>query len=105
MVLSAFLATLKAQSIEDRLPFIDPTKQYLIQTDQGPERFFRYQTLTGQFRKEKRFPDGSVTGTYGWVDPKNVLRLYDYVSDAGGYRIEQTRLYKVVAVHQIDTQS
>merc|ERR1711862_378356 len=52
----------------------DPTRQYLIQTDQGPERLFRYQTLTGQFRKEKRLENGDVTGTYGWVDPNNVLR-------------------------------
>merc|ERR1711992_116108 len=69
--------------------------QYHIQTDQGPTRFFRFQTLTGQYRKEQRHLDGSVTGTYGWVDPNGVLRLFDYISDSGGYRIEQTRLYKV----------
>merc|ERR1719322_1794575 len=85
----------EAQSLEDRLPFVDPTRQYLIQTDQGPERLFRYQTLTGQIRKEKRLENGDVTGTYGWVDPNNVLRLYDYVSDLQGYRIEKTRLFKV----------
>ena len=76
----------KGQALEDRLPFVDPSRQYLIQTDQGPERLFRYQTLTGQFRKEKRLEDGSVTGSYGWVDPNGVLRLYDYVSDNLGYR-------------------
>merc|ERR1712045_991128 len=75
-------------------PFDSPV-QYHIQTDQGPERFFRFQTTTGQYRKEQRHLDGSVTGTYGWVDPNGVLRLFDYISDAGGYRIEQTRLYKV----------
>jgi len=85
----------KGQALEDRLPFVDPSRQYLIQTDQGPERLFRYQTLTGQFRKEKRLEDGSVTGSYGWVDPNGVLRLYDYVSDNLGYRIEKTRLFKV----------
>ena len=69
--------------------------QYHVQTDQGPERFFRFQTLSGQYRKEQRHLDGSVTGTYGWVDPNGVLRLFDYISDAGGYRIEQERLYKV----------
>ena len=76
----------EGQALEDRLPFVDPSRQYLIQTDQGPERLFRYQTLTGQFRKEKRLEDGSVTGSYGWVDPNGVLRLYDYVSDNLGYR-------------------
>ena len=69
--------------------------QYHIQTDQGPSRFFRFQTTTGQFRKERRNPDGSVVGSYGWVDPNNVLRLFDYISDAGGYRIEKQRLFKV----------
>ena len=76
----------EGQALEDRLPFVDPSRQYLIQTDQGPERLFWYQTLTGQFRKEKRLEDGSVTGSYGWVDPNGVLRLYDYVSDNLGYR-------------------
>lgn len=30
------------------------TTQYHIQTDEGPERYFRYQTDSGQYRKEKR---------------------------------------------------
>ena len=70
--------------------------QYHIQTDQGPSRFFRFQTSTGQFRKERRNPDGSVVGSYGWVDPNGVLRLFDYISDDAGYRIEKQRLYKVI---------
>jgi len=74
--------------------------QYHIQTDQGPSRFFRFQTLSGQFRKERRNPDGSVVGSYGWVDPNGVLRLFDYISDAGGYRIEKQRLFKVGAQSQ-----
>lgn len=36
--------------------------QYHIQTDEGPERFFRYQTDNGQFRNEKRLKDGTVIG-------------------------------------------
>merc|ERR1712241_341422 len=75
-------------------PFDSPV-QYHIQTDQGPERFFRFQTETGQYRKEQRHLEGSVTGTYGWVDPNGVLRLFDYISDEGGYRIDQQRKYKV----------
>jgi len=46
-------------------------------------------------RKEQLNPDGSVTGSFGWVDPNGILRLTDYVSDAGGYRIEKERLFKV----------
>ena len=76
-------------------PFAAPVQQYHIQTDQGPERFFRFQTLTGQYRKEQRHLDGSVTGTYGWVDPNGVLRLFDYISDSQGYRIQEQRLFKV----------
>jgi hypothetical protein len=34
----------------------------------------RFQTHSGQYRKEKLNPDGSVEGTYGWVDPTGTLR-------------------------------
>lgn len=40
------------------------SSQYHIQTDEGPERFFRYQTDSGQFRNEKRLKDGTVIGKY-----------------------------------------
>lgn len=40
------------------------SSQYHIQTDEGPERFFRYQTDSGQFRNEKRLKDGTVIGEY-----------------------------------------
>lgn len=38
--------------------------QYHIQTDEGPERYFRFQTDSGQFRKEKRLQDGTVIGKF-----------------------------------------
>jgi len=75
-------------------PYDSPV-QYHIQTDEGPERFFRFQTETGQYREEQRHLDGSVTGTYGWVDPNGILRLFDYISDKDGYRIDQQREFKV----------
>lgn len=71
--------------------------QYHIQTDLGDDRFFRFQTTSGQFRKERLTPDGAQIGSYGWVDPTGVLRLYDYKSDHEGYRIERERLFKVGA--------
>jgi len=86
--------TMVALAQGQRAPFDSP-EQYHIQTDTGPERFFQFQTATGQYRKEQRHLDGSVTGTYGWVDPNGVLRLFDYISDEGGYRIDQKREYKV----------
>ncbi|KAF2880341.1 hypothetical protein ILUMI_25829 [Ignelater luminosus] len=70
----------------------DPTKaQYHIQTDEGPERYFKYQTLSGQYRKEKRLEDGTVIGTYGWVDDDGFLRMRDYIADNAGYRILKTK--------------
>merc|ERR1711934_898547 len=69
--------------------------QYHIQTDQGADRFFRFQTVSGQYRKEVRHEDGTQEGTYGWVDPNGVLRLFDYVADNLGYRIVQESLFNV----------
>lgn len=73
----------------------DFSAQYHIQTDLGQDRFFRFQTHTGQYRKERVNPDGSVEGTYGWVDPNGILRLFEYVADREGYRIEKESLYNV----------
>lgn len=68
-----------------------PNTQYHIQTDEGPERYFRYQTISGQYRKEKRLQDGTVIGSYGWVDADGYLRLNDYIADNNGYRIVRTK--------------
>ncbi|XP_022175931.1 uncharacterized protein LOC111037581 isoform X2 [Myzus persicae] len=69
----------------------EPNTQYHIQTDEGPERYFKYQTISGQYRKERRLQDGSVVGTYGWVDADGYLRLNDYVADSKGYRIVKNK--------------
>lgn len=100
IIIASILVTLVAlcQSVACRAqePFSNEfPAQYHIQTDQGPSRFFRFQTSSGQFRKERRHPNGDVEGSYGWVDPNGILRLFDYIADAGGYRIEKQRLYKV----------
>merc|ERR1712126_507840 len=73
----------------------DFAAQYHIQTDLGADRFFRFQTHTGQYRKEILRPDGTQEGTYGWVDPNGVLRLFDYIADNFGYRIVKESLFKV----------
>ncbi|CAH0558139.1 unnamed protein product [Brassicogethes aeneus] len=65
--------------------------QYHIQTDEGPERYFRYQTDSGQYRKEKRLEDGTVIGTYAWIDDDGILRQRDYIADNAGYRILKTK--------------
>lgn len=69
--------------------------QYHIQTDSGDRRFFKYQTWSGQFRKESRLDDGSVVGNYGWVDANGVLRMYYYIADDEGYRITNSREFDV----------
>lgn len=70
---------------------ISEQEQYHIQTDEGPERYFRYQTISGQYRKEKRLEDGTVVGSYGWVDADGYLRMRDYIADNKGYRILKTK--------------
>lgn len=70
---------------------LNPNTQYHIQTDEGPERFFRFQTSNGQYRKEKRLADGTVIGTEGWLDPLGYLRLKDYIADHEGFRILRYR--------------
>ncbi|BES93236.1 Insect cuticle protein [Nesidiocoris tenuis] len=79
-----------------------PNAQYHIQTDEGPERYFKYQTVSGQYRKEKRLQDGTVVGSYGWVDANGYLRLRDYIADDKGYRIVRTKLVKVGVDTPID---
>ncbi|KAH8350065.1 hypothetical protein KR084_012375, partial [Drosophila pseudotakahashii] len=65
--------------------------QYHIQTDEGPERYFRFQTDSGQFRKEKRLQDGTVIGTEAWIDAAGYLRQKDYIADKQGYRILKSK--------------
>uniref|UniRef100_A0A0K8SZY6 Cuticle protein 6 n=2 Tax=Lygus hesperus TaxID=30085 RepID=A0A0K8SZY6_LYGHE len=79
-----------------------PNTQYHIQTDEGPERYFKYQTMSGQYRKEKRLQDGTVVGSYGWVDANGILRLRDYIADDKGYRIVRTKMVKVGVDTPID---
>ncbi|KAL0105179.1 hypothetical protein PUN28_016671 [Cardiocondyla obscurior] len=74
---------------------LNPNTQYHIQTDEGPERFFRFQTSNGQYRKEKRLADGTVIGTEGWLDPLGYLRLKDYIADHEGFRILKSKMVYV----------
>lgn len=56
------------------------TSQYHIQTDEGPERFFRYQTDNGQFRNERRLKDGTVIGKFILSLLVVTCILYNYLS-------------------------
>lgn len=91
----ALTLVLVVEVLSQQAPTPDFAAQYHIQTDLGDDRFFRFQTHSGQYRKEILHPDGSQEGTYGWVDPNGVLRLFDYVADNLGYRIVKESLFKV----------
>ncbi|CAH0557216.1 unnamed protein product [Brassicogethes aeneus] len=43
-------------------------------------------TGNAQFRNEEKHANGSVTGSYGYMDPDGVARITHYIADAGGYR-------------------
>ncbi|XP_014209888.1 uncharacterized protein LOC106640379 [Copidosoma floridanum] len=92
--MSVVLCSLTADEIEaERSGWkTDPETQYHVQTDDGPERYFRFQTLNGQYRKEKRLQDGTVVGTEGWLDPLGYLRIKDYIADAKGFRILKSKM-------------
>merc|ERR1712215_193236 len=93
---SVLVLTLVVEEVlTQQAPSPDFAAQYHIQTDLGSDRFFRFQTHTGQYRKEVLHPDGTQEGTYGWVDPTGVLRLFDYIADDLGYRIVKESLFKV----------
>jgi len=97
MISTVAVSVLVSSCVSHAVAQQDFAAQYHIQTDLGDDRFFRFQTHTGQYRKEILRPDGSQEGTYGWVDPNGVLRLFDYIADNFGYRIVKESLFKVGA--------
>ncbi|XP_059052315.1 uncharacterized protein LOC131846916 [Achroia grisella] len=48
-----------------------------------------YDAATGnmQFRTEERYPNGTVVGSYGYVDPRGRTQRYTYIADEKGYRL------------------
>jgi len=95
MISTVAVSVLVSSCVSQAVAQQDFAAQYHIQTDLGDDRFFRFQTHTGQYRKEILRPDGTQEGTYGWVDPNGVLRLFDYIADNFGYRIVKESLFKV----------
>ena len=49
-----------------------------------------------QFRQEERLPNGTVTGSYGVVEPDGNVRLVRYIADSMGYRLCHTRFLHLV---------
>ncbi|XP_034824749.1 cuticle protein 16.8-like [Maniola hyperantus] len=40
-----------------------------------------------QYRSEEKYPNGTVVGSYGYIDPRGRSRRVDYEADEKGYRI------------------
>lgn len=47
---------------------------------------FDPETGNTQFRSEERYPNGTVVGSYGYMDALGRSHRYDYVADDKGYR-------------------
>lgn len=39
-----------------------------------------------QYRSEQRFANGTVTGSYGYLEPDGNIHMVHYVADKNGYR-------------------
>ncbi|KAJ3653406.1 hypothetical protein Zmor_012660 [Zophobas morio] len=45
-----------------------------------------------QFRNEERHPNGTVTGSYGYVAPDGNVRVVNYIADQNGYRFKSVEI-------------
>lgn len=50
------------------------------------------ETGNTQFREEERHPNGTVTGSYGYVDPFGKAQIVHYIADERGYRYEKNSI-------------
>ncbi|XP_053602738.1 uncharacterized protein LOC128670785 [Plodia interpunctella] len=49
-----------------------------------------------QYRTEERYPNGTVVGSYGFVDARGVPQRFKYVADQSGYRVMSDPVYNTV---------
>ncbi|KAK5646875.1 hypothetical protein RI129_005339 [Pyrocoelia pectoralis] len=66
--------------------------QYNYQDNQRHTYKFGYEiedpkTNNVQFRNEQRHSNGSVTGSYGYLQPDGNIQVVHYVADQKGYRV------------------
>ena len=85
--------------------YISSSNQYHIQTDTGNERFFKFKTQNGQYRKERRLSDGTVIGSSSWIDANGNQHVQEYKADAKGYRITKAYTEFVGLLNVAETTS
>ncbi|XP_063621410.1 cuticle protein 16.8-like [Cydia splendana] len=83
---------------QPRLSLAEPMPSYFYNNIDGyPGTYaFGYDVLdaaTGntQYRNEERYPNGTVVGSYGYLDSAGRAHRYRYVADEKGYRVMKDR--------------
>lgn len=80
-----------SSNAESRLSLVD-WDQYSTREEDGPGTYsFGYdiedpETNNIQTRSEERYPNGTVVGSYGYVQPDGTVMLVNYIADENGYR-------------------
>ncbi|CAG4941717.1 unnamed protein product [Parnassius apollo] len=94
-----------------RLSLAEPFSRYYFNRVQGyPGAYtFGYDisdpgTGNMQYRNEERYPNGTVVGSYGYLDPFGSTRRYQYVADEKGYRVINDGLEPFDKIQKINVQ-
>ncbi|KAG8306737.1 cuticle protein 6-like [Homalodisca vitripennis] len=101
IVLMTLLACAQAQIVWPvyPLPYLRPLTSAQFHAQDGLGQFNFGYAGNNQFRSEARLLDGSVRGSYSYVDPNNKLVRVVYIADSEGYRVlEGNNLPTVPAV-------
>ncbi|KAL0840197.1 hypothetical protein ABMA28_015487 [Loxostege sticticalis] len=79
---------------QSRLSLAEPMPSYYFTNIDGHPGTYAFgydvqdpQTGNTQFRTEERYPNGTVVGSYGYVDASGRPHRYRYVADERGYRL------------------
>ncbi|XP_028168283.1 pupal cuticle protein Edg-84A-like [Ostrinia furnacalis] len=87
-------ARVLSPSRQARLTLAEPMPSYYVTNVDGHPGTYAFgydvhdpQTGNTQFRTEERYPNGTVVGSYGYVDGNGRPHRYNYVADEKGYRL------------------
>ncbi|KAJ2938284.1 hypothetical protein O0L34_g17633 [Tuta absoluta] len=104
-MLSSLLAVSHARLIAAprtaRLSLNEPTPYYFNNNIDGHPGTYSFgydvkdpSSGNNQFRTEERYPNGTVVGSYGYVDAWGKPQRYRYIADAKGYRVMRDPPYR-----------